>query len=236
MFRKIKIFWLSCLSLLIGMKVTIKNFFAPSVTLDYPNKKQQMPANFRGMVDLKPEACVICYQCIKICPTAALYLSHQQVPVGDKKKNEITKFTYNAELCCFCGLCDEICPTDAIFMNKMYEVSAYDHDQIVGIDLMNATKYKHLDANYNFGNEVKRNDENTIGIVLKPKASATPAVAPAAAAGTPAVPAVQAPASAPANNPAVSAPPVNPQPTTDQPKVVNNPDSSSGESKGQPPA
>ena len=152
------------------MKVTIRNFFAPTVTLEYPLKKQPMTANFRGMVDLKPQACVICYQCIKICPTAALYLFHKQTVVSDKKKNEITKFTYNAELCCFCGLCDEICPTDAIFMNKMYEVSAFSHEQILNIDLMKEDKYKHLDPNYNFTAEVKRNEDNTVGKVLKPSA------------------------------------------------------------------
>ena len=234
MFRQIKVLWLSFLSLLIGMRVTIKNFFAPSVTLDYPNKKQPMAANFRGMVDLKPEACVICYQCIKICPTAALYLSHKTVPVQEKKKMEITKFTYNAVLCCFCGLCDEICPTDAIFMNKMYEVSAYSPDQIVGIDLINATKYKHLDPDYNLALEVKRNDENTIGIVLKLKAPAVPATP--AAASNPAVTAVQTPVSAPASGPAASVSPANPQPTTDKPKVVNDPNTTSEEPKGQQPA
>ena len=42
LFRKIKVLWLGFLSLLIGMRVTIKNYFAPSVTLDYPLKKQPM--------------------------------------------------------------------------------------------------------------------------------------------------------------------------------------------------
>ena len=187
------------ISLLIGMRVTIKNFFAKSVTLEYPLKKQPMTSNFRGMVDLIPEACVICYQCIKICPVAALDLAHKQTVVEDKKKNEITKFVYNAELCCFCGLCDEICPTDAIFMNKMYEVSAYSHNQIVNIDLMEPEKYKHLDSNYNFASEVKLNDDNTIGIVKKP----APAAAPAPAAGG-------------ASSAPEAKPPANP-PKTDQP-------------------
>jgi len=184
-FQKIKFAYLSAVSLVIGMKVTIKNFFAPSVTLDYPRKKQPMTANFRGMVDLKPDACVICYQCIKICPTAALYLSHKTVPDGEKKKNEITKFTYNAELCCFCGLCDEICPTDAIFMNKMYEVSAYEHEQILNIDLMDEQKYTHIDPKYSLADEVKSNEANTVGKVTKvappPTPAATTATAPAAA-------------------------------------------------------
>lgn len=169
-FRKIKILYLGCISILIGMKVTIKNYFAPSVTLDYPSKKKPMTANFRGMVDLKPEACVICYMCIKICPVACLDLAHKQVVAEEKKKNEITKFTYNAELCCFCGLCDEICPTDAIFMNKLYEVSSFNHDDILNIDLMKTDKYKHLCPDYNFADEVKRNEDNTVGKIIKPPA------------------------------------------------------------------
>jgi NADH-quinone oxidoreductase subunit I len=180
-FQQLKYLYLSFISLLIGMKVTIKNFFAPAITLNYPVKKKKMSANFRGMVDLKPEACVICYQCIKICPVAALDLTHKQVVVETKKKNEITKFTYNAELCCFCGLCDEICPTDAIFMNKMYEVSVFDHKQVLNVDLMNADKYKHVKPDYSFAEEVQRNDENTVGKVVKPVVAPAPAAAPAAA-------------------------------------------------------
>ncbi len=191
-FRKIKNAYLGMISLFIGMRVTIKNYFAPSVTLEYPIKKKKMAPNFRGMVDLKPEACVICYQCIKICPVAALDLTHKQMVADGKKKNEITKFTYNAELCCFCGLCDEICPTDAIFMNKMYEVSVYDHNQVMNIDLMNENKYKHVDANYSLAAEIKINDLNTVGIIQK-----SPVAPVAAVAAAPAVSAVVSPTPAP---------------------------------------
>ena len=144
MFRQIKYIVLGFISLLIGMKVTLKNLFAPAVTLEYPIKKQPMKENFRGMVDLIPPDCVICYQCIKICPTAALDLGHKQLVVEEKKKNEITKFTFNAELCCFCGLCEEICPTDAIYLNQMYEVSTFKHEDLLKIDLMDPQKYGHI--------------------------------------------------------------------------------------------
>ena len=148
MFQRIKFIFLSFVSILIGMKVTLKNLFAPSVTLQYPQEKQPMKENFRGMVDLIPKDCVVCYQCIKICPVAALDLAHKQTLTPDnKKKLDITKFTFNGELCCFCGLCEEICPTDAIYLNKMYEVSSFSHDAINNIDLMDEQKYKHLGNN-----------------------------------------------------------------------------------------
>lgn len=201
LFRHIKVMYLGFISLLIGMRVTIRNFFAPSVTLDYPRKKRPMTANYRGMVDLKPEACVICYQCIKICPVAALDLTHKQVTVEQKKKNEITKFTYNAELCCFCGLCDEICPTDAIFMNKQYEVSMYGHDML-NIDLMEPNKYKFVNPDYSLEEEVKINDRNTVGKVIKPAAAAAAPTAAAAPVGAATGPA--APAASPANTAVIS--------------------------------
>ena len=125
------------------MKVTIKQLFAPAITVQYPKDKRPMTPNFRGMVDLVPPDCVVCYQCIKICPVAALDLAHKQTVTPDnKKKLEITKFTFNGELCCFCGLCEEICPTEAIYLNNMYEVSAYSHSDFNNIDLMDTLKYK----------------------------------------------------------------------------------------------
>ncbi len=140
MIKYLKAFFAGILSLYKGMAVTLRSIFAPAVTLQYPTQKQPMKTRFRGMVDLIPPDCVICYQCIKICPTAALDLAHQQLPAPEKKK-EITKFTFDAELCCFCGLCEEICPTDAIYLNKMYEVATYTHGELK-IDLMDANKYK----------------------------------------------------------------------------------------------
>src|SRR3989338_2648039 len=143
MFQRIKFIVLSFVSILIGMKVTLKNLFSPAITLQYPQKKQAMYKNFRGMVDLVPENCVICYQCIKICQVAALDLTHKQTLTPDnKKKLEITKFTFNGELCCFCGLCEEICPTDAIYLNKMSQVWAYPHSDFNNIGLMDPQKYK----------------------------------------------------------------------------------------------
>ncbi|MEI7997949.1 MAG: 4Fe-4S binding protein [Candidatus Omnitrophota bacterium] len=144
LFIYIKRIFVGFYSILKGFKVTFYNFFKKSVTLNYPVVKQDMKERFRGMVDLYPDKCVICYQCIKICPTAALDLGHKTLE--DNKTKNITKFTFNAELCCFCGFCEEICPTDAIFLNKMYEVSYFDHKDLLSIDLMSGEKYKHVDG------------------------------------------------------------------------------------------
>ena len=141
----IRIF-MGCYSILKGFKVTFMNCFKKPVTLHYPIVKKPMSSRFRGMVDLDPPKCVICYQCIKICPTAALDLDHKVLE--DNKTKNITKFVFNAELCCFCGLCEEICPTDAIYLNKMYEVAYFDHKDVLNIDLMDKDKYKHINEDH----------------------------------------------------------------------------------------
>lgn len=138
----------SFLSILAGMKVTMKNIFVPAVTLQYPAEKRAMADRFRGMVDLVPEKCITCYQCIKICPVAALDLAHKQgITPDNKRKTEIVKFTFNGELCCFCGFCREVCPTSAIYLNKMYEVAVFSHGEINNIDLTDPKKYQHLENN-----------------------------------------------------------------------------------------
>lgn len=124
-------------NLIKGLIVTLKNLFTPAITLQYPTQKQPMCERFRGLVDLYPEKCIACYQCVKICPTGCLALTHEQISESKKKPQT---FKYNIELCCFCGLCQQVCPTSAITMNKIYEIAVYGHDQLY-INLLNSEKY-----------------------------------------------------------------------------------------------
>jgi NADH-quinone oxidoreductase subunit I len=136
MIKFLKSMLVGSLSLAKGLAVTLKYYLKPPVTVQYPTQKLQMTERYRGLVDLRPEKCIVCYQCVKICPTACLAISHKE---ADKKK-ELETFTYNMELCCFCGLCQQVCPTSAVIMNKIYEISVYDRKKF-DIDLLNREKY-----------------------------------------------------------------------------------------------
>ncbi|MDO8526008.1 MAG: NADH-quinone oxidoreductase subunit I [Candidatus Omnitrophota bacterium] len=127
---------IGALSLVKGLFITIKYFFGPATTVQYPTQKLPMTERFRGLVDLRREKCITCYQCVKICPTACLAITHSQ---ADKKK-PLETFKYNMELCCFCGLCQQVCPTSAIYMNKIYEISVYDRKKL-HINLLNPERY-----------------------------------------------------------------------------------------------
>ncbi len=124
-------------SLVKGLFVTLKNLCSRPVTLQYPTQKMPMTERYRGLVDLRPEKCIKCYQCVKICPTTCLDLAHKD---NAEKKKGFEHFKYNMELCCFCGFCEQVCPTQAIYMNKIYEIAVYGHDKL-HIDLLNAEKY-----------------------------------------------------------------------------------------------
>lgn len=125
------------LSLAKGLLVTLKNLFSKAVTLQYPTQKQPMTERFRGLVDLRAEKCIKCYQCVKICPAGCLAIEHSETA---EKKKELKKFDYNMELCCFCGLCEQVCPTDAVYMNKIYEIAVYSRKKLQ-IDLLKPGKY-----------------------------------------------------------------------------------------------
>lgn len=125
------------ISLIKGLIVTLKNLLSHAITLQYPTQKQPMTEKFRGLVDLYPEKCIVCYQCVKICPTGCLTITHTENP---EKKKSLSNFKYNMELCCFCGLCEQVCPTSAIYMGKIYEIATYGHEKLY-IDLLNPEKY-----------------------------------------------------------------------------------------------
>jgi len=125
------------LSLIKGMLVTLKYFFQAPTTLQYPTQKLKMAQRFRGLVDLHKEKCIICYQCVKICPTGCLAISHKQ---GEDKKKQLEIFNYNMELCCFCGLCEQVCPASAVYLNKIYEIALYSREKL-HVDLLEPDKY-----------------------------------------------------------------------------------------------
>ncbi|MDO8663150.1 MAG: NADH-quinone oxidoreductase subunit I [Candidatus Omnitrophota bacterium] len=125
------------IDLIKGLIVTFRNLITPAITLQYPTQKQAMTQRYRGLIDLYPVKCIMCSQCVKICPTNCLALTHKE---GPDKKKELESFKYKMELCCFCGLCAQVCPTAALYMNKIYEIATSNRKELE-INLLNPDKY-----------------------------------------------------------------------------------------------
>ena len=63
-----------------GMGTTLRNFFSPKVTRQYPEVRPQMPDRWRGRLDLiydpfGQHKCEVCFQCAMVCPVEAIDMS-----------------------------------------------------------------------------------------------------------------------------------------------------------------
>ncbi len=112
-------------SLLVGMWVTLKEFFKPKVTEYYPHETPDLPKRFRGHIELIADeggkaTCVVCGMCQRACPSSCIELSGQKKD-GAKRK-ELTKYVLDFTLCSLCGACIESCNFNAIRFSHEYNL------------------------------------------------------------------------------------------------------------------
>ncbi len=115
------------ISLFIGMGITFKEFFSPTVTVSYPYETLTMCDKFRGHTELiaseegKPN-CVVCGLCEKACPSNCISLAGEK-PEGEKKK-VLTKYILDFTRCSLCGSCVESCNFNALEFSKEYNLAS----------------------------------------------------------------------------------------------------------------
>lgn len=113
-------------SLIVGLGVTIKAFFRPVVTSQYPRQLINISPRFRGHTKLvgdpeNPERtlCIVCGMCQKSCPSGAIKKVEGEKKEGEKKKT-LTTYILDFTTCSQCGICVEVCPTDALAFSADY--------------------------------------------------------------------------------------------------------------------
>jgi NADH-quinone oxidoreductase subunit I len=122
-------------SLIIGLGVTIKAFFSPVITTQYPRAEINISPRFRGHTKLvgdkeNPDRtlCIVCGMCEKNCPSGAIVKVEGEKKEGEKKKTA-TSYILDFTTCSQCGICVEICPVDALAFSAEYNRAVYSREE-----------------------------------------------------------------------------------------------------------
>ncbi|CAG36045.1 NuoI/complex I 23 kDa subunit family protein [Desulfotalea psychrophila] len=110
-------------SLIVGMRITAREFFTPKITVQYPHETEVMPARFRGHIELIGDEegntrCVACGMCVRACPSGCIKVSGEKLE-GSKKKIA-TVYELDFTKCSLCGSCIESCNFGAIQFSRVY--------------------------------------------------------------------------------------------------------------------
>ena len=109
--------------LLVGLSVTLRNFFRRKITLNYPDEKTPQSPRFRGLHALRrypngQERCIACKLCEAVCPALAITIESEQRDDGSRRT---TRYDIDLTKCIFCGFCEESCPVDSIVETHVLE-------------------------------------------------------------------------------------------------------------------
>ena len=122
-------------SLVTGMRITLGQFFKPSVTLQYPHESLKMSTRFRGHIELvrdpdtgKP-LCFACKLCERACPSDCITVDGAKLD-GAKKKS-VTAYHLDFTKCSLCGSCVEACRDGAIRFSRAYNLASVNKDEFV---------------------------------------------------------------------------------------------------------
>ncbi len=132
--------WSAISTIFIGMSVTWKHMFVPSVTIQYPDVKLDLPERERNRLYVNMDDCIGCDQCARACPVNCIEIETvKSLPEedlgktsnGKKKALWVTKFDIDIAKCCYCQLCVFPCPTECIYMTDVYEFSEYERENLL---------------------------------------------------------------------------------------------------------
>ena len=126
------------ISLMIGMGITLKEFFRKPVTVHYPRESLKMAPRYRSHIIFTPgedgaSKCIACNMCATACPSHCIFVDGEKKE-GARKKS-VTRYELNFTQCSLCGACVEVCPTDAIEFSKRYNLASPDKERFRRIDL-----------------------------------------------------------------------------------------------------
>jgi NADH-quinone oxidoreductase subunit I len=119
--------------LISGMALTLRYFFRPKVTINYPYEKGPLSPRFRGEHALRryangEERCIACKLCEAVCPAQAITIEAEPRDDGSRRT---TRYDIDMVKCIYCGLCEESCPDDAIVEGPNFEFATETREELL---------------------------------------------------------------------------------------------------------
>ena len=116
-----------------GMWLTLRYFFRPKVTINYPFEKGPISPRFRGEHALRrypngEERCIACKLCEAVCPAQAITIEAEPRIDGSRRT---TRYDIDMTKCIYCGLCQEACPVDAIVETPNFEFATETREELI---------------------------------------------------------------------------------------------------------
>ena len=132
-------FFSGLLSLLKGMKVTIRVFFRRKTTEQYPENRDtlKMFDRFRGQLVMphnenNEHRCIACGICQMNCPNGSIKVISETVTDEEgKKKKMLARYEYDLGSCLYCQLCVRSCPHGAIEFDTKFEHAVFTREKLV---------------------------------------------------------------------------------------------------------
>jgi NADH-quinone oxidoreductase subunit I len=113
--------------------LSMRYFFKPKATLNYPFEKGQLSPRFRGEHALRrypngEERCIACKLCEAICPAQAITI--EAGPRRNDGTRRTTRYDIDMTKCIYCGMCQEACPVDAIVEGPNFEFATETREEL----------------------------------------------------------------------------------------------------------
>ena len=112
--------------------LTMKYFFKPKPTVNYPFEKGPLSPRFRGEHALRryangEERCIACKLCEAVCPALAITIEAEERDDGSRRT---TRYDIDMTKCIYCGFCEEACPVDAIVLGPNFEFTTETREEL----------------------------------------------------------------------------------------------------------